>query len=89
MNLAKVVGQVVANQKIEGLVGAKFLLVDYLDEKNKQTGKRVVAVDTVRAGIGDTVSCVSSREAALALEPFFVPIDSAIIGIVDSINVSL
>jgi len=88
MNLAKVVGQVVASQKIEGLNGFKFLIIDYLNKQNKVTGKQVVAVDTVQAGMGDIVSCVSSREAALSLEMFFVPVDSAIIGIVDSVNMS-
>jgi ethanolamine utilization protein EutN len=43
-------------------------------------------VDTVRAGRGDLVYLVGSREAALALDPWFVPVDAAIVGIVDDVN---
>ena len=47
-----------------------------------------VAVDTVRAGEGDLVYLVGSREAALALETWFVPVDAAIVGIVDDVDVA-
>ena len=86
MNIAKVVAKIVASSKINELNGYKFLIINYLDECNNITNKLAVAVDTVQAGIGDVVLSVSSREASLALNPFFVPIDCAIIGIVDSIN---
>ena len=45
-----------------------------------------VAVDTVQAGGGDLVYLVGSREAALALDPWFVPVDAAIVGIVDEVH---
>lgn len=85
MQLGRVIGTVVATQKYEGLAGAKFLLVLPLDHALRATGDPLVAVDTVRAGQGDLVYLVASREAALALEPWFVPVDSAIVGIVDEV----
>ena len=48
-----------------------------------------VAVDTVRAGVGDIVYLVGSREATLAWEPTFVPIDAAIVGIVDDVHTTV
>ncbi len=86
MYLGKVVGTVVAEKKYEGLGGQKLLLVQPLDHKREPSGGLEVAVDTVRAGRGDLVFLVGSREAALALEPSFVPVDAAIVGIVDQVR---
>jgi ethanolamine utilization protein EutN len=86
MYLGKVVGTVVAEKKYEGLGGQKLLLVQPLDHKREPSGGLEVAVDTVRAGKGDLVFLVGSREAALALEPGFVPVDAAIVGIVDQVH---
>ena len=47
----------------------------------------MVAVDATQAGPGERVFCVASREAALACEPTFVPVDAAIVGIVDDVDV--
>ena len=87
MYLGKVVGTVVAQTKAQGLLGLKLLLVQPLDHQQKAAGALEVAVDTVRAGTGDLVFLVGSREAALALEESFVPVDAAIVGIVDSVGV--
>lgn len=87
MYLARVIGNVVATRKVEGLSGQKLMLIQPLDNKKAPKGSPQVAVDTVRAGEGDLVSCVGSREAALACEPSFVPVDAAIIGIVDAVDV--
>lgn len=86
MYLGRVVGTVVATVKYEGLEGRKLLLVQPLDEAGKETGPLEVAVDTVQAGPKELVFLVGSREAALALEPSFVPVDAAIVGIVDDVN---
>ena len=86
MYLGKVIGTVVAERKYEGLEGKKLLVVTPLDHHGKATGDAQVAVDTVRAGRGDLVYLVGSREAALALEPWFVPVDAAIVGIVDEVD---
>lgn len=86
MYLGRVIGTVVATRKYEGLEGCKLLLVVPLSHTLAQTGDPHVAVDTVRAGVGDLVYLVGSREAALALDPWFVPVDAAIVGIVDDID---
>jgi ethanolamine utilization protein EutN len=85
MYLGRVVGTVVASVKYEGLKGQKLLLVQPLDHEQEASGPLEVAVDTVRAGRGDLVFLVGSREAALALEESFVPVDAAIVGFVDSV----
>jgi ethanolamine utilization protein EutN len=86
MYLGEVRGTVVASVKYEGLEGRKLLLVQPVDRAREPLGPMEVAVDTVQAGIGDFVYLVGSREAALALDPSFVPVDAAIIGIVDELN---
>jgi ethanolamine utilization protein EutN len=86
MYLGRVVGTVVATQKYEGLEGQKLLLVQPLNHRLENVRVLEVAVDTVRAGYGDLVYLVGSREAALACDPWFVPVDSAIIGIVDAVD---
>jgi ethanolamine utilization protein EutN len=85
--LGKVVGTVVAQVKVEGLEGAKLLLVQPLDDQKAPAGPLEIAVDTARAGRGDLVFLVGSREAALALDESFVPVDAAIVGIVDDVGV--
>ena len=88
MELARVIGTVVATIKSEGLEGVKFLIVQPLDKELQPTGKSVVAADAVAmAGPGDLVYVVASREAAEALVPRFVPVDHAIVGIVDEVAV--
>ncbi len=86
MYFGRVIGSVVATRKYEGLEGAKLLVVTPLDHRLQPTGEPHVAVDTVRAGRGDLVFLVSAREAALALDPWFVPVDAAIVGVVDDVN---
>jgi ethanolamine utilization protein EutN len=86
MILGKVIGRVVASQKYEGLEGQKLLYVQPMDHHWEPNGDAVVAVDTVMAGLGDPVFMVLSREAALALDPWFVPVDHSIVGIVDSVD---
>ena len=86
MYLGQVIGTVVAQVKYEGLEGRTLLVVQPLDHRRQPSGPIEVAVDTAQAGPGDLVFLVGSREAALALTPFFVPVDAAIVGIVDSID---
>jgi len=78
----RVVGTVVASVVAEGLSGQKLLLVQPLDERKAPRGGIEVAVDTVRSGPAEIVFLVGSREAALALDQSFVPVDAAIVGIV-------
>lgn len=86
MYLGRVIGSVVAQQKVKGLEGVKFLIVQPLDDELEHTGPTQVAVDTVQAGHHDLVYLVGSREAALACDPYFVPVDAAIVGIVDGLH---
>ena len=87
MHLGRVMGTVVATVKAEGLDRVKFLLVQPLDKHQEPIGKPVIAADAVyMAGPGELVYFVASREAAEALEPKFVPVDHAIVGIVDQVS---
>lgn len=86
MYLGVVTGTVVAERKAVGLAGQKLMLVQPVDDTGRATGDVQVAVDTVAAGVGDHVYLVGSREAALALTPWFVPVDAAIVGIVDAVH---
>ncbi len=86
MYLGIVKGTIVAERKAEGLAGAKLLLVQPVDEHGSPVGDVQAAVDRVQAGEGDLVYLVGSREAALACDPWFVPVDAAIVGIVDGIE---
>lgn len=86
MYLGRVIGSVVATQKCEGLQGHKLLLVTPLNQQLERSGEDHVAVDIAQAGPGDLVFLVGAREAALALEPSFVPVDATIVGIVDAVE---
>jgi len=88
MKLGRVRGAVVATIKDPGMTGMKLLIVQPLDEHRNDAGACVVAADGVyQAGVGDVVYFVASREAAEAMEPRFVPVDHAIVGIVDDVEV--
>ena len=87
MLLGRVIGSVVASVVYEGLAGVPMLLVQPLDKTGAPKGKPLVAADATRmAGLGELVYYEGGREAALALDPSFVPVDHAIIGIVDNLN---
>lgn len=87
MRLGRVVGTVVASTKVDGLEGIKLLIVQPLHKDLSPRGKAVVAADGVAmAGPGELVYVVESREAALAMPERFVPVDHAIVGIVDQVH---
>lgn len=79
-------GTVVATRRVKGLEGARFLLVQPLDHTKAPVGPLEVAVDRVSASPGTLVFLEGSREAALACDPWFVPVDSAIVGLVDEVD---
>ncbi|MBI2219654.1 MAG: EutN/CcmL family microcompartment protein [Acidobacteria bacterium] len=87
MILAKVVGTVVATRKDERLVSNKLLLARPVDPKGKVDGSYLVAVDTVDAGVGETVLIVSGSSARMASGMKDCPVDAAIVGIIDAIEV--
>ena len=87
MQLARVIGTVVATQKYRDLEGIKFLIVQPLTKQQEPIGEPVVAADaTAQAGPEELVFIVGSREAAQALPEPFVPVDHAIVGIVDDVE---
>jgi ethanolamine utilization protein EutN len=88
MQFARVIGTLVATQKAEGLEGVKFMVVQPLDKHLQPEGEPAIAVDgTAQAGPGELVFVIYSREAALALPEWFVPVDLAITGIVDETDI--
>jgi ethanolamine utilization protein EutN len=86
MYLGKVIGTVVATRKHEALEGIRLRVVQLVNENLEPLSDVEVAVDVVSADTGQYVYLVGSREAALALEESFTPVDSAIVGIVDRID---
>lgn len=88
MILAKVVGTVVATRKDERLVSRKLLLVRPTDPSGKPYGNHLVAVDTVDAGVTDTVLIVSGSSARMAADLKDTPVDAAIVGVVDTVEVT-
>ena len=87
MLLGRVIGTVVPAVVVKGLAGTPMVWVQPLDRQCEPEGKPVVCADGTRmAGPGETVYWVESREAALTLDPWFVPVDHAIVGLVDEIK---
>ncbi|MFN0051365.1 MAG: EutN/CcmL family microcompartment protein [Planctomycetales bacterium] len=93
MFLARITGSLVSSQKVASMVGQKLLIVDPLkvDEQDpsrlNSTGRTFVVVDTVGAGEGEVVLCVQGSSARYTPETKTLPIDAAIIGIVDQVQV--
>jgi microcompartment protein CcmK/EutM len=87
--LAKVVGTVVATRKDERLVSNKLLVARPIDPSGKPEGTYLVAVDTVDAGFGETVLIVSGSSARMAAGMKDCPVDAAIVGIIDTIDVKV
>ena len=88
MLLAKIVGTVVATRKDPRLVSNKLLVVRPVDPKGKGDGNYFVAVDTVDAGVGETVLIVSGSSARMASGMKDCPVDAAIVGIVDTVEIN-
>ena len=86
MELAKVVGNVVATRKDESLLGKKLLLIQPVDPYARPSGNVRVSVDTVGAGIDELVLFVSEAAARNAVGKRESSIDNAIVGIVDSVE---
>jgi ethanolamine utilization protein EutN len=87
MILAKIVGTVVATRKDERLVSNKLLIARPMDPEGKSEGNFLVAVDTVDAGVGETVLIVSGSSARMASGMKDCPVDAVVVGIVDTIAV--
>jgi ethanolamine utilization protein EutN len=88
MLLGRVRGSAVCTLKSPGTGGLKLLVVQPLNRRLEPVGPLQVAADVVEAGAGDLCVMVRSREAALAMpEITFVPVDLALVGIVDQLDV--
>ena len=88
MLLGRVIGTVVTSALVDELSATPFLWVQPLDKNGKPEGDPLVCADGTRmAGPGQVIYWVASREAALALDPWFVPVDDAIVGLVDEVRV--
>jgi ethanolamine utilization protein EutN len=88
MLLAKIVGTVVATRKDPRLVSSKLLVVRPIDPRGKPEAGYLVAVDTVDAGVGETVLVVSGSSARMAAGMKDCPVDAVVVGIVDQIDMA-
>ena len=85
MQLAKVIGTVVASEKHASLEGVRLLVIQPHDHDERPDGDPIVAADSVQAGVGETVEWITGREATLALPVPFSPVDATVIAIVDEV----
>jgi ethanolamine utilization protein EutN len=83
VQLARVIGEVVATIKDANLIGATLLVLQPLSASGEPAGRTLVAMDSVGAGVGENVFFVRGREAAFPFYPAEPPTDAAIVGIVD------
>ena len=88
MLLAKIVGTVVATRKDPRLVASKLLVARAIDPRGKPEGSYLVAVDTVDAGVGETVLVVTGSSARMASGLKDCPVDAAVVGIIDAVEMS-
>jgi microcompartment protein CcmK/EutM len=86
--LARIVGTVVATRKDPRLVSNKLLLARQIDPRGNADGVPLVAVDTVDAGVGETVLIVSGSSARMASGLKDCPVDAAIVGIIDAVEMN-
>jgi len=83
MQLARVVGEVVATMKDANLSGITLLVVQPIAASGADAGRALVALDSIGAGVGEHVFFVRGREAAFPFYPVEPPADATVIGIVD------
>ena len=83
MQLARVIGDVVVTRKDEKLVGVTLLVLQPITADGSAAGRTLVAVDSMGAGVGETVFFVRGKEASFPFYPTEVPADAGVVGIVD------
>jgi ethanolamine utilization protein EutN len=83
MQIARVIGDVVATRKDDNLTGIKLLIVQPLTVDRQPSGQPLVAVDSVGAGVGEHVFFVRGKEASFPFYPAEPPVDAGIVGIID------
>jgi len=87
MNLGRVIGTIWATKKYEALNHQKMQLLQPLKFNLEKDGDPIIVVDTIGAGPGEVVYYITSSEAVIPMDVDFAPVDAAIVGIVDSINI--
>lgn len=88
MLLGRVIGTLVPCHVYQGLESVPMLWIQPLDKHRNPKGMPLVAADSTRmAGPGELIYYEGGREAAMALDPWFVPIDQTVVGIVDELHV--
>jgi len=88
MQMARVIGDVVATHKDPNYDSIKLLLVQPINADGSDVGRPLVAVDSVGAGVGETVFFVRGKEASFPWYPTEVPADAGIVGIIDHFHVA-
>lgn len=87
MDIGKVIGTIVATRKDPSLVGTRLLIVHPLNHKKEPVGEPIIAMDTEgAAGRGEIVYLLSGGDAAIVIPDKPMPVDIAVVGIVDSIT---
>lgn len=86
--MGKVRGTVVASHKLDELQGATFRIVEPVDEHGKTTAALLIAVDNIASRVGDLVYLVKGKEAIMPWPSEMVPIDAAIVALVDGVDLT-
>ena len=86
MQLGRIIGTIVSTRKTERLEGVRLVIVEPLNWDGKPNGPPFAAIDVVAAGLHDLVYWVGSREAGMAVDPPFPPVDASVVGIVDRVD---
>ena len=89
MLLGRIIGNVVCATKDPALIGQKLLIVQPLDRKGRDKGRPVIALDAVGAGSGETIYWCRGKEASFPFLPANLPAEATIVGIVDSVNITM
>lgn len=88
MILGKVTGNIWSTRKNDKLTGLKFMVVETVDQQDDEARHTFIAADNVGAGVGDTVMVTFGSASRLAFEKE-IPVDAAIVGIIDSVEEEL
>jgi ethanolamine utilization protein EutN len=86
MFFGKVIGTIWATRKVPALNKLKLQIIQPIDSQRLPNGAPIIAVDTIGAGPGETICYITSREASIPLPEPFAPVDAAIVGIIDRID---
>ncbi len=89
MKFGKVIGTIWATRKYAAVTGYKLQLIQPVNADYENTGEPIIAVDTAGAGPGEYIFYITSSEAVSPMDVDMAPVDAAIVGIIDSVNIEL